>query len=155
MVFANFKNKIFSFAGTVINHVCLAIAVSAPSLSTVSFPTVASPAIKAVQDVLPAPVYRAYEEFRKIPVQTEYKTQVEFLTVGEAKAALAADLLDAYRTPLPGNFCRPQTEYKTNLKFDSVDKAQAAMTSDLLEAYSSSFPGKVSRPQVSDKVSLY
>lgn len=60
MVFANFKNKIFSFVGTVINHVCLAIAVSAPSLSTVSFPTVASPAIKAVQDVLPAPVYRAY-----------------------------------------------------------------------------------------------
>ncbi|KAL7319107.1 hypothetical protein PS15m_002277 [Mucor circinelloides] len=115
MVFASLKNKIVSFAGSVINQVLRA---------TVSFST--APA----QKVLPSAGFKAYgyledvyhprfqlaqdegyrimEKFGKIPVQTEYNSKVQFSSIAEAKAAMAADLLEACCSPLPGKFYSPQ-----------------------------------------------
>ncbi|CAO3656404.1 unnamed protein product [Mucor fragilis] len=115
MVFASLKNKLVSLIGSVINQVCS---------------TVPSSTIKAVHDVLPVPGFKAYgflqdiyhsrfqlakddgysvlEELGKIPVQTDYNSNIQFSSVGEAKAAMSTDLLDAYCSPLPGKFDSPQ-----------------------------------------------
>ncbi|KAL9539688.1 hypothetical protein MBANPS3_010124 [Mucor bainieri] len=162
MVFFNLKNRLVSLASTVVYQVCSVFAIAPPSLPVTLFPAFVATST-AVQNTLPArPVYRAYgfleelyhpkfqfakdadyclvEEFRKIPIQTEYKTEKEFDTVDEAKAALATDLLQAYRTPLPGMPRRQQVEYKSHLKFAS-------------EATSAPLLGLSHRNQVSAKVS--
>lgn len=113
MVFASLKNKLVSLTGSVINQVCSATST-----------------VKAVHDVLPTPRFKAYgflediypsrfqlakddgysiiEELGKIPVQTDYNSKVQFSSVGEAKAAMSDDILEACCSPLPGKFDSPQ-----------------------------------------------
>ncbi|GAN02419.1 hypothetical protein MAM1_0022d01862 [Mucor ambiguus] len=113
--FASFKNKLVSITGAIINQVCS---------------TVSATAFKTTHGVLSTPRFKAYsflediyhprfqpakdngfcimEELRKIPIQTDYNSQVQFSSVGEAKVAMSADLLEACCSPLPGKFDSPQ-----------------------------------------------
>ncbi|KAK4513898.1 uncharacterized protein ATC70_005905 [Mucor velutinosus] len=115
MVFASFKSNLLSLTGAIVNRVCSAVS---------------SSAIKTGEDVLSAPNFKAYgflediyhfrlqlakdnsycimEEVGKIPVQIDYNSKVQFSSVGEAKAAMSADLLEACCSPLPGKFDSPQ-----------------------------------------------
>ncbi|KAF1801941.1 hypothetical protein V8B55DRAFT_1584357 [Mucor lusitanicus] len=115
MVFSSFKNKLVSLTAVVVNQVCYAVS---------------SSVTKTTQDVLLAPRFKAYgflediyhprfqlakddgycimEQLGKIPIQTDYNSKVQFASVAEARAAMSADILEAYYTDLPGKYDSPQ-----------------------------------------------